>query len=261
MSEDDLPRTIIVLLAAFSVVSFAIGSTLEMMRPDLLFRHPYWVNQLSGMTGFTISGFIISVLFRRIQRRHQHRTFAGHAGPEIDQIDQIALEADACMFLRGVQGTRNQPARRDAVLFGRYESMSANAMTTPAWYVPADIREEAQQRVGALVALAEGSGLAEMTEHVDFPIMLARLRRETAVWREDTDAHQLMQITLGRLRELMIGGAHRDFETEIVLRRYEVVAMRPLGIVRSLAMLSLTALEVSSGNRFARDVVRGLGLD
>jgi len=302
MSEDDLPRTIIVLLAVFSLGSFAIGSALEMTRPGLLLRHPYWVNLLSGMTGFTTSGFIISVLFRRIQRRHQRRAFAGRAGPE---IDHIAQEADSCMwamlseleenaerggiaeasaavrsvkrriegvrevgtivatFLHGVQGTGRQPVRRDAILFGRYESTSAKAMATPAWDIPAEIRDEAHERVAALVAVAETSGLTDMTERADCRMLLMRLRRETAAWREDPDVHQLMQITLGRLRELMIGGAHRDFETEIevALLAYEDVAMRPVNIVRSLATLSVTALEVASGDRFSKNVLRDLELD
>jgi len=94
-------------------------------------------------------------------------------------------------------------------------------------------------------------------------LLLMRLRRETAAWREDPDVHQLMQITLGRLRELMIGGAHRDFETEIevALLAYEDVAMRPVNIVRSLATLSVTALEVASGDRFSKNVLRDLELD
>ena len=302
MSEDDLPRTIIVLLAVFSIASFAAGSALEMARPDLLFRHPYWVNLLSGMTGFTTSGFIISVLFRRIQRRQQRRAFAGRAGPE---INQIATDADAALwemlgrldedverggigeaaatvravrqridgvreigavvatFLHGVKGTSNQPVRRDAILFGRYESMSAAAMAAPPWEIPADIRDEAHDRVGALATLAEGSGLAEMTERGDTRIVLARLRRETAAWRADPDVHQLMQTTLDRLRELMIGGAHRDFETEIevALRAYEDVATRPVSIVRSLATLAVTALELSGGDRFSKEILRELGME
>lgn len=302
MSEDDLPRTVIVLLAAFSVVSFAVGSTLEMMRPDVLFRHPYWVNLLSGMTGFTTSGFIISVLFRRIQRRHQRRTFAGRAGPEINQIAEEAVscmwvvfselddEADhdsledvsavvrevkqrindvdeigglVVLFLRGIHGAGNQPVRRDAILFGRYESMSAKVLATPTQEIPLEVRDEIHQRIGALVTLAEGSRLPEMTERSNCRMVLAQLRREAAAWRDDPDVHQMMQSTLGRLRELMIGGAHRDFMSEIgvALKTYEDVAIRPVSIIRLLVTLMVTALEVTSSDRFPKDILREFGLD
>lgn len=302
MSEDDVPRTIIVLLAVFSVVSFAAGSALEMMRPDLLLRHPYWGNLLSGVTGFTTSGFIISALFRRIQRRHQRRTFVGHAGPEIDRIAQEAdaamwatlleLEEDAerggiaeaseavlevveriesvrdigkvvATFLRGMQGAGNQPVRRDAILFGRYETLSAKAIATPAWEAPEEVREEAHERVTALITKTENSGLLEMTDRADCRMVLARLRRDAAAWRDDPDVHQLKQTALGRLRELMIGGAHRDFESEIELAlvEYEEVAMRPVSIVRLLATLSVTAIEVANGNHFPKDFLRALSLN
>jgi hypothetical protein len=77
MGDGELPRWLIFTLVIGSAVSFALGSYLEIGRPELLFAHPYWSNLLSSVTGFCTSASIVTVVIRRAQiRQHLNRKLA-----------------------------------------------------------------------------------------------------------------------------------------------------------------------------------------
>ena len=78
-----------------AVMTFLGGSVLEMFDEPLLAAHPYWGNLLSGMTGFASSGFVVSVVLRRMQVSKQRQEFLRGIQPELDgAAGRIASEVE-----------------------------------------------------------------------------------------------------------------------------------------------------------------------
>jgi hypothetical protein len=80
--QQRLPPSVIRALAAVAALTFLAGLCLEQTALDFLQRHPYIVNLLSGLTGFSISALVVAIFFDRAitaERAEQWRSAAWNA--------------------------------------------------------------------------------------------------------------------------------------------------------------------------------------
>ncbi|GII20854.1 hypothetical protein [Planosporangium mesophilum] len=109
MFDRQVPRTVVATFAAIALISFVVGSALELRQHTLLADHPYWGNLLSGITGFSFSGFVLATVLRWVIEHDQRRK---NANLRVVTYKEIADQSWRILSAVTVEWTRKESVSR-----------------------------------------------------------------------------------------------------------------------------------------------------
>lgn len=124
----EVPRWVLTALATLAVTTFTIGLALEARASSWLSHHPYLVNLLSSITGFSTGGLVAAILLRRLTRQAREkrwRTVSMFNTRQIfDSMEEIISIISHTYGLKRHHGREDylglRSANEDLQLKGRY---------------------------------------------------------------------------------------------------------------------------------------------
>ncbi|MGW1058979.1 hypothetical protein [Micromonospora rubida] len=110
-----LPRSVAWSLFAIALSSFVVGVGWETFAGDNMQHHPYLVNVLSGMTGFSSSALVVTLGVSRFLRREYVRRWSPVMGDAVGRVSEDMTDVHRWFLLEGPVLPR-QPWRRGGPL-------------------------------------------------------------------------------------------------------------------------------------------------